>query len=135
MAPKSFAHPFAKTVKPFKTASGKSGRLYSLPALANQFPNVKRLPHSLRIVLETCPDGLHLQSAGRIGWLTVSPTPAQVTTLDQAGVAAWACSAWASQRSGVNTWAGGKPYSAARVGSCWIQKSSSGCGPSTGTPM
>ncbi|AOW14215.1 aconitate hydratase [Hydrogenophaga crassostreae] len=53
MAPKSFAHPFAKTVKPFKTASGKSGRLYSLPALAKQFPNVKRLPHSLRIVLES----------------------------------------------------------------------------------
>ncbi len=49
----AFAHPFAHTVKPFKTASGKSGRLYSLPALAQQFPNVKRLPVSLRIVLES----------------------------------------------------------------------------------
>jgi aconitate hydratase len=53
MPTKSFAHPFAKTVKPFKTASDKTGRLYSLPALAKQFPNVKRLPHSLRIVLES----------------------------------------------------------------------------------
>ena len=32
-----FSHPFANTVKAFKTASGKSGRLYSLPALAKQF--------------------------------------------------------------------------------------------------
>ena len=48
-----FAHPFAHTVKHFKTASGKSGRLYSLPALAKQFPNVSRLPVSLRIVLES----------------------------------------------------------------------------------
>ncbi len=48
-----FAHPFANTVKGFKTASGKSGRLYSLPALAKQFPHVKRLPVSLRIVLES----------------------------------------------------------------------------------
>ena len=49
----SFAHPFASTVKPFKMASGKSGRLYSLPTLAKQFPNIKRLPISLRIVLES----------------------------------------------------------------------------------
>ena len=49
----SFAHPFASTVKPFKMASGKTGRLYSLPALAKQFPNIKRLPVSLRIVLES----------------------------------------------------------------------------------
>lgn len=48
-----FAHPFASTVKSFKTASGKSGRFYSLPALAQQFPSVKRLPVSLRIVLES----------------------------------------------------------------------------------
>ena len=40
---RSFRHPFAATVKPFKTASGKAGRLYSLPALAKQFPNVKFL--------------------------------------------------------------------------------------------
>jgi len=49
----AFSHPFANTVKTFKTASGKSGRLYSLPALAKQFPHVKRLPVSLRIVLES----------------------------------------------------------------------------------
>ncbi len=49
----SFAHPYASTVKSFKTASGKSGRFYSLPALAKTFPNVSRLPVSLRIVLES----------------------------------------------------------------------------------
>ncbi len=49
----SFAHPFASTVKPFKMRSGKTGRLYSLPALARQYPNVKHLPVSLRIVLES----------------------------------------------------------------------------------
>ena len=48
-----FKHPFANTVKTFRTASGKSGRFYSLPALAKQFPNVSRLPISLRIVLES----------------------------------------------------------------------------------
>jgi aconitate hydratase len=53
MAPKSFTHPFGKTVKPFKTASGKAGRMFSLPALAKEFPNIKRLPVSLRIVLES----------------------------------------------------------------------------------
>jgi aconitate hydratase len=47
------AHPFAKTLKPFKTASGKSLKAYSLPELAKQFPNVGRLPVSLRIVLES----------------------------------------------------------------------------------
>ena len=52
-APTSFAHPFAHTVKSFAPAAGKSGRLYSLPALARDFPNVSRLPHSLRIVLES----------------------------------------------------------------------------------
>jgi len=47
------AHAFASTLKGFKTASGKTGQLYSLPALAKQFPNVSRLPVSLRIVLES----------------------------------------------------------------------------------
>ncbi|MDZ7921230.1 aconitate hydratase AcnA [Rhodoferax sp.] len=46
-------HAFASTLKKFKTASGKSGQLHSLPALAKQFPNVSRLPVSLRIVLES----------------------------------------------------------------------------------
>ncbi|MCW5653209.1 aconitate hydratase [Hydrogenophaga sp.] len=49
----TFSHPFAATLKTFKTASGKSGRFYSLPALARQYPSVKRLPVSLRIVLES----------------------------------------------------------------------------------
>ena len=53
MPSRSFSHPFASTVKAFKTASGKSGRLYSLPALARQFPSITRLPVSLRIVLES----------------------------------------------------------------------------------
>ena len=52
-AAKAPAHVFAKTRKSFKTASGKSGELYSLPALARQFPNVARLPVSIRIVLES----------------------------------------------------------------------------------
>jgi len=46
-------HAFASTVKPFTTASGQTGRLYSLPALTRQFPKVARLPVSIRIVLES----------------------------------------------------------------------------------
>ena len=46
-------HAFASARKSFKTNSGKSGQLYSLPALARKYPNVKRLPVSLRIVLES----------------------------------------------------------------------------------
>ncbi|HLX23637.1 MAG TPA: aconitate hydratase AcnA [Usitatibacter sp.] len=41
------------TFKTFKTATGKSGQYYSLPALAATFPNVKRLPVSIRVVLES----------------------------------------------------------------------------------
>ncbi|HEX4944307.1 MAG TPA: aconitate hydratase AcnA, partial [Usitatibacteraceae bacterium] len=41
------------TLKTFQPAPGKSGRFYSLPALAETFPNVKRLPVSIRIVLES----------------------------------------------------------------------------------
>ena len=44
---------FPGTLKNFKTASGTAGRLYSLPALSQHFPNIKRLPVSLRIVLES----------------------------------------------------------------------------------
>src|SRR5438132_11682642 len=47
------SHAFAATRKTFKTASGKTGQFYSLPALAKQFPNVARLPVSMRIVLES----------------------------------------------------------------------------------
>src|SRR5574340_966610 len=50
---KAPVHAFAKTLKSFTTASGKQGQLYSLPALARIFPNVSRMPISLRIVLES----------------------------------------------------------------------------------
>ncbi|KQP13278.1 aconitate hydratase [Pseudorhodoferax sp. Leaf267] len=46
-------HAFARTRKTFTTASGKTGHFYSLPALAREFPNVQRLPVSMRIVLES----------------------------------------------------------------------------------
>ncbi len=49
-------HMFAETFKTFKTASGetgRSGKFYSLPALTKQYPNIARLPISLRIVLES----------------------------------------------------------------------------------
>ena len=46
-------HSFSNTVKSFTIAAGKSGAFYSLPALAKRFPNVNRLPMSLRIVLES----------------------------------------------------------------------------------
>ncbi|CAM3618123.1 aconitate hydratase [Paracidovorax anthurii] len=56
MAPKSAQvprHAFASTLQTFTTGSGKSGQFYSLPALARKFPSVKRLPVSIRIVLES----------------------------------------------------------------------------------
>src|SRR5215471_10463056 len=40
------------TFKVFQPAPGKTGQYYSLPALADKFPSVKRLPVSIRIVLE-----------------------------------------------------------------------------------
>ncbi|NPC56257.1 aconitate hydratase [Caenimonas soli] len=46
-------HAFANTQKSFKTASGKTGKFFSLPVLAQQFPKVERLPVSMRIVLES----------------------------------------------------------------------------------
>ena len=46
-------NPYSKTLKTFTTASGKTRKYWSLPALARQHPAVKRLPHSLRIVLES----------------------------------------------------------------------------------
>ena len=50
---KKSPHAFASVLKSFKTASGKSGQFWSLPALAKIHPNIKRLPVSLRIVLES----------------------------------------------------------------------------------
>ncbi|MDO8284666.1 MAG: aconitate hydratase [Rhodoferax sp.] len=44
---------FSYTLKSFTPAPGKAGDFYSLPALAGRFPNVNRLPVSLRIVLES----------------------------------------------------------------------------------
>ena len=46
-------HAFASTKKTFKTGSGKTGQFFSLPALARQFPQINRLPVSIRIVLES----------------------------------------------------------------------------------
>jgi len=50
---RSGPHAFASTLQTFQTVSGKSGKFYSLPALAQQFPTVSRLPVSIRIVLES----------------------------------------------------------------------------------
>jgi len=41
------------TLQEFKLASGKTGKFHSLPKLAETFPGVKRLPVSIRIVLES----------------------------------------------------------------------------------
>src|SRR3990167_9255023 len=53
LSPKPARHAFANTLKSFKTASGKEGQFYSLPALAKQYPQIQRLPVSIRIVLES----------------------------------------------------------------------------------
>ncbi len=48
------AHAFAKTLKSFKTASGKTAKFYSLPQLAKDLgQDLSRLPVSIRIVLES----------------------------------------------------------------------------------
>jgi aconitate hydratase len=47
------AHAFAETLQSFKAGAGLGGKFYSLPALASHFPNIKRLPVSMRIVLES----------------------------------------------------------------------------------
>ncbi len=46
-------HPHPQTLQSFLTASGKVRRFWSLPALAETYPAVKRLPVSIRIVLES----------------------------------------------------------------------------------
>jgi aconitate hydratase len=45
-------HNSFNTLKTFSLASGKTGQYYSLPELAKTFPNVNKLPVSIRIVLE-----------------------------------------------------------------------------------
>ena len=49
----SAACAFGSTLQSFEMADGRVGKFYSLPELAEQFPSVKRLPVSLRIVLES----------------------------------------------------------------------------------
>jgi aconitate hydratase len=44
---------FSHTLQEFKAGIGHKGRFYSLPELARHYPNVNRLPVSLRIVLES----------------------------------------------------------------------------------
>src|SRR5262245_35688733 len=50
--PKAPEHAFANTLKSFKSGSGK-GKFFSLPELAKKYPNVSKLPVSMRIVLES----------------------------------------------------------------------------------
>ncbi|MEO5694695.1 MAG: aconitate hydratase AcnA [Usitatibacter sp.] len=47
------SHNSFNTLKSFQPSAGKSGKYYSLPALAQTFPSVKRLPISIRMVLES----------------------------------------------------------------------------------
>ena len=42
-AAKTPKHAFAKTLKTFKTASGKEGRFFSLPALARTYPSPENM--------------------------------------------------------------------------------------------
>ena len=44
---------FAATQRSFRVGAQTSGRYFSLPELAKTYPNVNRLPVSLRIVLES----------------------------------------------------------------------------------
>jgi aconitate hydratase len=46
-------HNAFNTAKDFPLSAGKTGKLYSLPELAKTFPNVNKLPVSIRIVLES----------------------------------------------------------------------------------
>jgi aconitate hydratase len=52
-AKKPADHAFASTLKTVKTASGRSASYFSLPELAKTYPNVAKLPVSMRIVLES----------------------------------------------------------------------------------
>ena len=47
------SHAFATTLQTCKTRSGKTGSFYSLPELQKTYPNIARLPVSMRIVLES----------------------------------------------------------------------------------
>ncbi|RYF82244.1 MAG: aconitate hydratase, partial [Comamonadaceae bacterium] len=52
MAPATPAN-FASALKTFKTAAGQSGKYWSLKDLAKKYPNIARLPVSIRVVLES----------------------------------------------------------------------------------
>ena len=45
--------PYADTLQRFRTRSGAYAKFHSLPELASRYPNVARLPQSIRIVLES----------------------------------------------------------------------------------
>ncbi len=47
------AHAFANTVQTFELPGAKQAKFHSLPELAKAYPNVERLPISIRIVLES----------------------------------------------------------------------------------
>jgi aconitate hydratase len=49
----TLAHPFAALRQTFTSASGRRGDFFSLPELAKTQPQIKRLPVSIRIVLES----------------------------------------------------------------------------------
>ncbi len=77
--PKPPDHAFARTRKRLRTASGREAQLFSLPELAKIYPNVQRLPVSIRIVLESvlrnC-DGLKITPAHveqLAGWQANAP--------------------------------------------------------------
>ncbi|MBO9646508.1 MAG: hypothetical protein J7603_25660, partial [Pseudacidovorax sp.] len=53
MADAAPAHVFSSALKTFKTASGRQGKYWSLPELTKKFPNIAKLPVSIRIVLES----------------------------------------------------------------------------------
>ena len=61
----SASHAFAHTLKSFRTASGPGGKLYSLPALAAQFPRIveaaalNREPHRIAFYLGDLAAAFH----------------------------------------------------------------------------
>ncbi len=75
---------FSSCLKTFETSAGRVGRFHSLPELTRSFPSIKRLPMSLRIVLESvlrnC-DGqkvLPEHVAALANWLPVAPRSQEI---------------------------------------------------------
>jgi aconitate hydratase len=77
-------HNAFNTFKSLTASIGKSGQFYSLPELAKTFPNVKRLPISIRVVLESVlrnVDGKkvteeHVKQLA--GWKATGPRTAEI---------------------------------------------------------